>query len=60
MNATNFKQLTSYIELQHKRALRWTYHPNAEVRKQANYEASVLEDILKFAKRIEKTPNYHK
>lgn len=60
MNTTDFKHLTSYIELQHKRALRWAEHPNAEVRKQANYEVNLLEDILEFAKRIEKTPNYHK
>ena len=60
MNTTDFKRLTSYIELQHKRASRYVEHPNAEVRKQAISEAKLLEDILNFAKRIEKTPNYHK
>ena len=60
MNTTDFKRLTSYIELQHKRASRYVEHPDAEVRKQAKYEARLLEDILNFAKRIEREHNYYK
>ena len=60
MNTTDFKRLTSYIELQHKRASRYVEHSNAEVRKQAISEAKLLEDILNFAKQIERSHNYYK
>lgn len=57
MNTTDFKRLTSFIEMQSKRVARYTNSDIDAVRTQARYESKVLKDILDFAKRIEKESN---